>query len=112
MQACGGVSQQSPRLRLVTLAMRRHWPVRSYPWGVAEALHSTHSDMLALKRLLIELSFEDLKARTEKWYYQCRASHLAYAAQCRARTSGSSAVVTPSTPAGACTPSSACACAL
>ena len=39
----------------------RHWPVRSYPWGKAEALCSLHSDVPALKRLLLELSFDDIK---------------------------------------------------
>ena len=72
---------------------RRHWPVRSYPWGVAEALHSTHSDMPALKRLLIELSFEDLKARTEQRYYSLRAYSLELEEKHRATSSGSSAGV-------------------
>ena len=35
--------------------------MRSYPWGMAEALSSSHSDVPALKRLLIELSFDDIK---------------------------------------------------
>ena len=35
--------------------------MRSYPWGTAEALSSSHSDVPALKRLLIELSFDDIK---------------------------------------------------
>ena len=35
--------------------------MRSYPWGMAEALSSSHSDAPALKRLLIELSFDDIK---------------------------------------------------
>ena len=39
----------------------RHWPVRSYPWGKAEALCSSHSDVPALKRLLMELSLDDIK---------------------------------------------------
>jgi septin family protein len=47
----------------------RHWPVRSYPWGVAESLNSAHSDVPALKRLLIELSFDDLKKITDDRYY-------------------------------------------
>ena len=42
-------------------SFHRHWPVRSYPWGTAEALSSSHSDVPALKRLLIELSFDDIK---------------------------------------------------
>ena len=35
--------------------------MRSYPWGMAEALSSSHSDVPALKRLLIELSFDNIK---------------------------------------------------
>ena len=42
----------------------RHWPVRSYPWGKAEALCSSHSDVPALKRLLMELSLDDIKVQT------------------------------------------------
>ena len=84
------------------LCMRR--PVRSYPWGVAEALHSTNSDMLALKRLLTELSFEDLKARTEARYYKYRTSRIALAMKwgnLRAKSIGSSPSVATSMPPGA-----------
>ena len=35
--------------------------MRSYPWGKAEALCSLHSEVPALKRLLLELSFDDIK---------------------------------------------------
>lgn len=49
----------------------RHWPVRNYPWGFAEALNSAHSDAPALKRLLIELSFDDLKKITDHTFYTC-----------------------------------------
>lgn len=54
----------------------RHWPVRSYPWGTAEALRSKHSDVLALRRLLFELSFDSLKRRTNDRYYKFRAEQL------------------------------------
>lgn len=39
----------------------RYWPVRRYPWGVCEALSSEHSDVAALKKLLLELCFEEFK---------------------------------------------------
>lgn len=59
-------------------ALCRHWPVRSYPWGMAEALRSKHSDVLALKRLLFELSsFDSLKRRTDDRYYTFRSQKLA-----------------------------------
>ena len=77
----------------------------SYPCGVL------HSDTLALKRLLIEY-YEDLKARTEQHYYEYRALHLRTSLKYRARESGSSPGIMPSTPAGARTPSSACASAV
>jgi len=32
--------------------------VRKYPWGTCEALSSEHSDFAALKKLLLETSFE------------------------------------------------------
>ncbi len=57
----------------------RHWPVRSYPWGTAEALRSKHSDVLALRRLLFELSFDTLKRRTDDRYYKFRADRLSAA---------------------------------
>ena len=86
--------------------------MRAYPWGVAEALHSSHSDAPALKRLLIELSFEDLKARTEQRYYAYRAQRLAAPPPTPSGTSGSGGatggsiggcpVVAPAAPAGAC----------
>jgi septin family protein len=41
----------------------RYWPVRRYPWGVCEALSSEHSDVAALKKLLLELCFEEFKVR-------------------------------------------------
>ena len=48
---------------LPLMLLRRHWPVRSYPWGRAEALCSSHSDVPGLKRLLLELSLDDIKVQ-------------------------------------------------
>lgn len=62
----------------------RHWPVRSYPWGTAEALRSKHSDVLALRRLLFELSFDSLKRRTDDRYYKFRAEQLNAASEAAA----------------------------
>ena len=56
--------------------MRRFWPVRKYPWGTCEALSSVHSDVGALKRLLFEEGYEELKAATEQRYYAYRSEHL------------------------------------
>lgn len=53
--------------------------MRSYPWGTAEALRSKHSDVLALRRLLFELSFDTLKRRTDGRYYKFRAVRLSAA---------------------------------
>ena len=58
--------------------------MRSYPWGTAEALRSKHSDVLALRRLLFELSFDSLKRRTDDRYYQFRAEQLNAASQAAA----------------------------
>lgn len=55
---------------------RRFWPVRKYPWGTCEALSSVHSDVGALKRLLFEEGFEELKEKTEQRYYSFRSQHL------------------------------------
>lgn len=52
------------------------WPVRVYPWGRCEALSSQHSDLAALKKLLFEVSYEELKARTEQRYYEYRERAL------------------------------------
>ena len=58
------------------MGRRLYWPVRAYAWGTAEALASAHSDVPALRRLLIELSFDDLKARTEERYHAYRSARL------------------------------------
>ena len=52
------------------------WPVREYPWGRCEALSSAHSDMPALKKLLFEVAYHDLKDQTEKRYYHYREQQL------------------------------------
>ena len=54
----------------------RFWPVRKYPWGTCEALSSEHSDFAALKKLLLETSFEELKEETERRYYRFREEEL------------------------------------
>lgn len=54
----------------------RFWPVRKYPWGTCEALSSTHTDVGALKRLLFEEGYEELKAGTEERYYAFRSQQL------------------------------------
>ena len=47
----------------------RFWPVRKYPWGTCEALSSTHPDVGALKRLLFEEGYEELKRSQQERYY-------------------------------------------
>lgn len=47
--------------RQMDTSVGRYWPVRRYPWGVCEALSSEHSDVAALKKLLLELCFEEFK---------------------------------------------------
>lgn len=54
----------------------RYWPVRRYPWGKCEALSSEHSDVAALKKLLLEIGFEEFKAKTEERYYHYREEEL------------------------------------
>ncbi|EIE24975.1 hypothetical protein COCSUDRAFT_83668 [Coccomyxa subellipsoidea C-169] len=58
------------------LSVGRFWPVRKYPWGTCEALSSVHSDVGALKRLLFEEGYEELKAATEDRYYHYRSQQL------------------------------------
>ena len=55
----------------------RFWPVRRYPWGTCQVQLSSHSDMGALKRLLFESAFEELKAVTEARYYAAREAAIA-----------------------------------
>ena len=50
--------------------------MRKYPWGTCEALSSEHSDFAALKKLLLETSFEELKEATERRYYRFREEEL------------------------------------
>ncbi|KAL3143563.1 hypothetical protein ABBQ38_002360 [Trebouxia sp. C0009 RCD-2024] len=58
------------------LSVGRFWPVREYPWGSCEALSSRHSDLAALKKLLFEVSYMELKDATEARYYHYRESQL------------------------------------
>jgi len=46
--------------------------VRRYPWGKCEALSSDHSDVATLKKLLLEIGFEEFKAQTEERYAASR----------------------------------------
>eukprot|EP00887_Chlorella_sp_A99_P000696 scaffold5.g696.t1 len=54
------------------LATGRFWPVRRYPWGSCEALLSTHSDLSALRRLLFETAYNEIKDHTEHRYHAFR----------------------------------------
>jgi len=56
--------------------MCRFWPIRSYDWGNCEALSSRHSDLSALKKLLFEVMFEELKEHTEQRYHKFRQNTL------------------------------------
>lgn len=58
------------------LSVGRFWPVRKYPWGKAEALSSQHSDLAALRKLLFEVSYFELKEKTEERYYRFREELL------------------------------------
>ena len=42
-------------------AVCRYWPVRRYPWGSCEAMLTAHSDAPALRRLLFETAYLELK---------------------------------------------------
>jgi hypothetical protein len=48
------------------------WPVRAYPWGRCESLLAAHSELPALRRLLFEAAYWELKANTEAQYLQYR----------------------------------------
>ncbi len=50
--------------------------MRKYPWGTCEALSSTHSDVGALKRLIFEEGYEELKSETDKRYYAYRSEQI------------------------------------
>jgi len=60
----------------VGLGTCRFWPIRSYDWGNCEALSSRHSDLPALKKLLFEVMFEELKEHTEQRYHTFRQNTL------------------------------------
>jgi hypothetical protein len=49
--------------------------------GKVEALRSSHSDLLVLRKLLFEAAFESLKSGTEERYYAFRKERLAVAAR-------------------------------
>jgi septin family protein len=60
----------------VDLSVGRFWPVRKYAWGSCEAMSSVHSDLAALKKLLFEVAYTDLKRGTEERYYRFREQQL------------------------------------
>ena len=80
LQACENRTNQSRpckhTYKLMVLFSCRFWPVRKYPWGSCEALSSIHSDLSALKKLLFEVMYEDLKQQTESRYYKFRQNTL------------------------------------
>ncbi|PNW75891.1 hypothetical protein CHLRE_12g556250v5 [Chlamydomonas reinhardtii] len=47
------------------------WPERRYPWGTAEAFNKEHSDLLAVRALLMKEALEEIsktkRARYEAW---------------------------------------------
>ncbi|KAG2430508.1 hypothetical protein HXX76_010031 [Chlamydomonas incerta] len=47
------------------------WPERRYPWGTAEAFNKEHSDLLAVRALLMKEALEEIsktkRARYESW---------------------------------------------
>lgn len=75
-------SQQGPPFAIVAAntvdrAVGRFWPVRRYPWGRCEALLTAHSDLPALRRLLLESGYWEVKANTEARYWKFRAQEYA-----------------------------------
>lgn len=49
------------------------WPERSYKWGVSEAFNPEHSDLMYLRRLLLEDACEEIAASKRK---RCAISDL------------------------------------
>lgn len=62
--------------REMDASVGRYWPVRRYPWGTCEALSSEHSDVSALKKLLLEVAFEEFKDHTDERYHHYREREL------------------------------------
>jgi len=62
--------------REMDASVGRYWPVRKYPWGVCEALSSDHSDVSSLKKLLLEVGFEEFKDHTDERYHTYREQEL------------------------------------
>lgn len=50
----------------------RFWPVRRYPWGRCEPLLTQHSELPALRRLLFESGYHEIKMQTEARYLRFR----------------------------------------
>ena len=42
------------------------WPERTYKWGVSEAFNPEHSDLMYLRRLLLEDACEEIAAAKRK----------------------------------------------
>lgn len=62
--------------REMDASVGRYWPVRKYPWGNCEALSSDHSDVSSLKKLLLEVGFEEFKEHTDERYHIYREQEL------------------------------------
>lgn len=52
------------------------WPERSYKWGVSEAFNPEHSDLMYLRRLLLEDACEEIAASKRKRYQLWRRDML------------------------------------
>eukprot|EP00884_Botryococcus_braunii_P006959 jgi/Botrbrau1/16264/Bobra.0066s0048.1 len=60
----------------VDVSMGRFWPVREMPWGRIETMYRAHTDVSALKQLLLGSSYMTLKRSTEERYMQYRRTLL------------------------------------
>ena len=49
--------------------------MRKYPWGAGEAMLSAHSNLPALRKVLFETGYWELKEATEARYHRFRAQH-------------------------------------
>ncbi|KAI8474151.1 MAG: Septin-domain-containing protein [Monoraphidium minutum] len=52
------------------------WPQRAYKWGTAEAFNSAHSDLLALRALLLSEGLEEMVAAKRSRYEEWRRAAL------------------------------------
>ncbi|KAK3281959.1 hypothetical protein CYMTET_10278 [Cymbomonas tetramitiformis] len=51
-----------------TLVVEDRYPIRNYPWGTCESLHSEHSDLGLLQDLIFERGFRPLKRKSKELY--------------------------------------------